>query len=246
MLLVLFACGRQNFSDRIDAPPRDGIGVDADLRLPGLLAWYAMEDDPSDGILDDDGGNARVARCIGGVSCPTQVAGKHGNAVAFNGMQGARVTYGPWLATPNAYAYSAWIYLDTLIDQVAFAKPYGASSLDSWGITAWAPQSTAGTCFETVNAAVTNEDVCGPMLTTGRWFHIAARWDGSVKALFIDGIKVGERTNATSSLVDTHDMLIGGDENSGSPAYQFHGMLDELQIFDRALGESEILMLAAP
>lgn len=236
MLVLLASCGRQNFSDQIDAPP------DADPRLPGLIAWYGMDDDPSDGTIDDGGGGAHLARCIAGVSCPTQVAGKHGNAVAFNGSQYARVTYGPWLATPSAYSIAAWIYLDTQVDQVAFAKPWGNSSLDSWGITTWA--GSTGTCLETVNAAMTSEDACGPTLPPARWFHVAGRWDGSVKSVFVDGVKAGERTNATASLIDTHDVVIGTDENSGSQAYWFHGRVDDLQIYERALTDTEIQMLA--
>jgi hypothetical protein len=249
VLLSLAACGRQNFGDQIDAPVADSEVidvVDADTRLPGLLAWYGMDDDPSDGTIDDGGGNARVARCVAGVSCPTQVAGKRGMATAFDGTQYARVTYGAWLATPSGFTIAGWIYLDTVVSQVAFAKPWGTSSLDSWGITAWAPPSTNGTCLETVSGAMTNEDVCGPALTAGRWFHVAGTWNGTAKAMFIDGIKVGERTNAPTSLVDNHDMVIGSDENSGMPAYQFHGKVDDLQVFDRALTDAEIAMLATP
>ncbi|HEY5922860.1 MAG TPA: LamG domain-containing protein, partial [Kofleriaceae bacterium] len=191
-------------------------------------------------------GNARVARCIVGANCPTQVAGVRGNGLAFNGMQGARVTYGAWLATPTAFSIAGWIYLDVQVDQVAFAKPWGSGSLDSWGITAWAPPSTAGTCLETVNAAAANQSVCGPILPAGRWFHVVGRWDGTSKALFIDGVKAGELPNATVSQIDNHDMLLGGDENMGMPAYQFQGQLDEVQIYDRALTDPEIAMLATP
>jgi hypothetical protein len=247
-LALLAACGRENFGEQHDAPVPipDQRSIDADPRLPGLLAWYGMEDDPSDGTSDDAGGGARVARCITGVSCPTQVAGVRGNAVAFDGTQYLRVSYGAWLATPTAFTIGGWINLDVQVDQVAFAKPWGASSLDSWGIVAWAPPSTAGTCLETVGAATTAEDACGPTITTNRWFHVAGRWDGQVKAIFIDGVKAGERTNAPVAMMDTHDMLIGTDENSGSQAYWFRGKVDEVQVYDRALTDAEIAMLATP
>ena len=97
MVVALVACGRQNFAEH-DAPVVDTT-ID---NVPGLLVWYRMEDDLGDGVLADASGNARVARCIVGISCPTPVAGARGNAIAFNGMQSLRVTYGEWLATPTA------------------------------------------------------------------------------------------------------------------------------------------------
>jgi hypothetical protein len=242
---ALAACGRQNFAEQIDAPARDAV-VDADTRLPGLLVWYRMEDDLGDGTLDDSSGNARVARCIVGISCPTQVSGARGNGVAFDGLQSARTSYGPWLATPLAYSIAAWLYLDTQIDQVAFAKPFGNGALDSWDITTWSPASANGTCLETVDATQNSEWVCGPTLSALRWFHVVGRWDGATKALFIDAVKVGERTSTPVSMIDTHDLVIGGDENGGMPAYTFRGRIDELQIYDRALTDDEIVTIAAP
>jgi hypothetical protein len=245
VVVALAACGRQNFESRDAAAPID-TAIDADTRLPGLLVWYRMEDDPGDGTLDDSSGNARVARCVAAINCPTQVAGKRGNAAAFNGAQYARTSYGAWLATPLAYSIAAWIYLDTQVDQVAFAKPFGTGALDAWGITAWAPASGSGTCLETVDATQNGEWVCGPTLTATRWFHVAGRWDGGAKALFIDGVKVGEITTSPVSMIDSHDLVIGSDENGGMPAYSFTGRVDELQVYDRALTDAEIVTLAAP
>ena len=117
--------------------------------------------------------------------------------------------------------------------------------LDSWGITAWSAASGNGTCLETIDASQNSEWVCGPTLTTARWFHIAGRWDGQTKALFVDGVKAGERTATPVSMIDTHDVVIGGDENGGMAAYTFHGRIDELQVYDRALSDAEIVALAA-
>jgi hypothetical protein len=238
---VLVACGRLNVGPSDDGGI-DGVPIDADMRLPGLTAWYAMDDDPSDGVIDDAAGSARVARCIAGVSCPASLPGHRGNAFAFTGTEYARVTYDTWLYTATGWSFAAWLYIDTLVDQVAFAKPYSSGSADAWGLVAW--NSSSGTCVESVGAASTNEDVCGPPMPAGRWFHVAARWDGQAKALFIDGVKVGELVGATVSMIDTHDVVIGADENSGSQAYFWHGKVDELQLYNRALDDAEIVMLA--
>jgi hypothetical protein len=256
-LVLLVGCGRFGFGGGGGGGGGGGAGdapidhtidlaIDADERLPGLLAWYRMDDDPSDGTIDDGGGASHVARCINGVSCPVWVAGHRGMALQFDGSTSARITYGAWLATPTAYSIAAWIYIDdSSYNQVAFAKPYGANSQDSWDIVTWSPASGTGTCMETQDGAGAEQWVCGPTLPAGQWFHVAGRWDGSTKALFINGVKAGEVTNAPASLLDNHDVVLGIDENNGSAAYQFHGKLDELEIYDRALTDTEIAGLAA-
>jgi hypothetical protein len=241
--IVACGCGRFGFGPDSDANLDGVVDTSPDsFQLPNEIAHYSMDDDPADGVLDDSiAGHA--AHCVATVSCPTSVPGHRGNAVAFNGTsQFARVTYGAWLATASAYTYAAWIYLDGSFDQVAFARPYSTGSDDSVGFVAWS--NGTGTCMESVGSAVTNESVCGPTLPVGMWFHVAGRWTGTKKALFVNGTKVDELASATS-IMDSSDLLIGSDENGGSAAYFWHGKVDELEIFDRALTDVEIQQLAA-
>lgn len=250
--MLVAGCGRVGFGPLGDAGPGADAPadapVDADPLAVGLLAWFPMEDDPSDGRLDDASGNARDARCVG-AGCPTQVTGRVGSAAQFSGAQCARVPHDPGLLTPDAYTVAAWVYLDQDRDQVAFAKPFGAADRDAWGLVAWAtnsPLGNTGTCMESMNAALTGHDnVCGPQAPLDAWFHVALRWTGSAKALFMNGVKVGERA-ATASAIDDHDVVIGCDENSGSPAFTLTGRVDELRIYDRALADAEIDSLANP
>jgi hypothetical protein len=240
-LSMLAACGRFGFRGGKASDAASDVVPDA-FQLPGLVAHYSMDGDPSGGVIDDDfAGHA--AHCVPGVTCPTSVAGHRGNALAFDGTtQYARVTYGTWLDMPTAYTYAAWIEVDVQADQVAFARPFASASDDIVDIVSWA--SSMGVCMESVGSTGSNESVCGPMLTTGTWFHAAGRWDGAKKAIFIDGVKVGELPS-TVSMMDTSDLVIGSDENSGSPAYMWHGKVDELELYARALSDSEIAELAA-
>lgn len=247
--VVATGCGRLGFSDQArdaatDATDATGAPPDAELMLPGLVVAYRMEDEPSDGIVDDATGKGHDGRCVTSVSCPTSTAGKRGGGLQFDGSQYVRVTYGPWLATPTGFTIAAWVYLDEQIDQVAFAKPYSTGSYDSWDFVAWSPAAAMGTCFETVDAAMVSETVCGPELPAGQWFHVAGRWDGTRKALFVDGTKIAELA-ATVSMIDDNDMLFGADSNAGTPAYFWHGRIDDLEVYDRGLRDDEIELLHA-
>lgn len=248
VIALVAGCGRFGFGDRVvvdaapialDAPTRDGVALDAPPVIPGLLARYSFEDDPADGVIDDTSGGGHWAICT---SCPTWIAGHRGMAAAFDGTQLARVQYGSWLATPTSFSYAAWIRIDMVVDQVAFGRPYASGALDAWDLVAWSDGT--GTCLETVDASGNRRNDCGPMLAPSTWHHVAARWDGQATALFIDGMRAAS-TPATIAEIDAHDAIIGADENGGTPAYFWHGAVDELELYDRALTDVEISTLAA-
>jgi hypothetical protein len=254
--LALVACGRFNFG-QLDGGEAAGDGgdggdgdaapaADADPLTLGLVAYYPMEDDPSDGKFEDASGNNRHAMCVAGSTCPVSIEGRHGNAVRFFGARCARVTYDPGFATPNAYSVAAWLWIDVDTDQVAFAKPFGSGDRDAWDVVLWSTGSTlgTGTCMESMNAAQTGHDrVCGPQAPLGEWFHVTIRWTGQAKALFMNGVKANEQL-ASSSAIDENDVVIGCDVNSGSNVFYLQGRVDELRIYDRGLSDAEIAALA--
>ena len=80
-------------------------------------------------------------------------------------------------------------------------------------------------------------------LPLNKWTHVAARYDGSQMRLFINGTLETATTAATPAntpLATTAPVLIGGD----STTHRFHGYLDDVSIYDRALSDSEIADLA--
>ncbi|MHC4738742.1 MAG: LamG domain-containing protein [Planctomycetota bacterium] len=81
----------------------------------------------------------------------------------------------------------------------------------------------------------------------GKWHHAAITMDnGASKGykLYMDGVKVGERTY--SGILSNWDTLkIGGDfqgPGNGRPEF-FHGLIDDVTIFDRTLSGDEVLEL---
>jgi hypothetical protein len=76
------------------------------------------------------------------------------------------------------------------------------------------------------------------------WVHIAGTWDGTTKRLYIDGVLARSGTSQIS--YDTHDLYLGADENNGSLALPFDGVLDDLRVYSRALSLQEIAALAQP
>ncbi len=70
-------------------------------------------------------------------------------------------------------------------------------------------------------------------LRVGVFHHVAGTYDGSDMRLYLDGVEVGSLTIAGQ--VD-----FGGGVEFSSESETLHGLLDEIEIFDRALDASEI------
>ncbi len=76
-------------------------------------------------------------------------------------------------------------------------------------------------------------------LTTGQWYHVALTKNGSTNKLYIDGQDVtGSVTNQTMAAVTTGFTLA----SNGTYADKwFNGLMDDVRIYNRALGAQEIL-----
>ena len=202
--VLVTGCGRLNFDaggDDDDVPPA----------ITGLVASYTMEDDPSDGI-EDRTGHGHAARCSG-ATCPRQVPGRHGNGVAFDGTsQFLRVSNSPELDNPNGFTVAAWVFFEQCTDICsAVAKPFGAGSDDTFNLMT----QPTGMCMEWATATVQNQVACNGQRITGRWVHVIQMFDGADLTLLIDGAVAVTRSLGEPMAFDTHDLMIGSDENVG-------------------------------
>lgn len=77
-------------------------------------------------------------------------------------------------------------------------------------------------------------------LQPNRWTHLAATWDGTTARIYADGVQVASRAVTGALTGGTGVVAIG--------AYgvnRFHGSIDEVAIYDRALTPAEIQANAA-
>lgn len=156
---------------------------------------------------------------------------------------------GTYLEAPNSEA------LNTDYTTVAFwIKPtalpaQGEAYLISFG--GWQERykislPSHGKCIWTTNGSSGISDMDagdGNALTAGTWRHLAFVHDGSVDAIYIDGVKVAEK-NVTGTLNATTRPL-GMAYDAVDKANFFNGALDEVMIFDAALSAEEIASLYA-
>jgi beta-galactosidase len=75
-----------------------------------------------------------------------------------------------------------------------------------------------------------------------RWTHLAATFDNRVMRLYVDGKEVAHRDRPGLIKPSSADLYLG--TFAGTPA-RFHGLLDDVRIFDRPLTPAEIAAQAA-
>ncbi len=80
------------------------------------------------------------------------------------------------------------------------------------------------------------------VITDGDWCQIGFVRDGSNRILYVDGIEVA-RDMAANIEPASGGLYIGAGANLGSGSF-FSGMIDDLRIYETALGAEEIAALA--
>lgn len=80
------------------------------------------------------------------------------------------------------------------------------------------------------------------VLSTGRWYHVAATWDGTTVRIYVNGIldKSPPDTDSGAIGTDARPLYIGG----RASADYFDGSIDDVRLYDRALNAAEVAELA--
>lgn len=199
----------------------------------GPLARYHFEELDGTTVYDMSG-NDNDATCV---DCPTHVTGQVGQALQFDGVNDSLTT--PFLINPYTTTFSIALWFNA--DGSTAGESYRplVSQLDEDGIgrvllflhTNDEVGSNLG--FGNSGAFFTTETI-----THDSWHHVVLTFDGADARIYLDGkLEVTHPTTAESTI---GDLLIGQDKPGTT---FFTGLMDEVQIFDRALNESEIASL---
>ena len=80
----------------------------------------------------------------------------------------------------------------------------------------------------------------------GIWTHLAATHDGTTARIYVNGSQVTSQNSSDVFKADTSKLTICGNQNdaSGTIAERWNGLVDDLQLYNRALTATEIASLA--
>ncbi|MEM7754551.1 MAG: LamG domain-containing protein [Planctomycetota bacterium] len=160
--------------------------------------------------------------------------GQFGTSLAFNGVGGwvevvddAAMRF----AADKSYSVSAWVYVPAL--GAARSRGVVAKGERDWGI--WLNASDRW-------VAGGETDLVGPIAASG-WSHVAVTQDGDAgtRALYVDGVEVA--TGVAAAADGAGPLWIGAAYPSGEA---FAGNIDDVRVWDRAIGVDEVAELATP
>jgi chitodextrinase len=216
-----------------NASPRSALAAQTAACPPGtpqgLVAAYAF-DEAGGGMAMDESGNHHMATILGAA----WTAGRFGSALSFSGG-GERVDLPP-LGTfyKSGFTLEAWVK--------PTIAPHDAAVLGSWvsgddgGPMIWVDH-LSGRLFLTLNRGFGNYLDSGRTPVVGEWQHVAATFDGLVARFYVAGVETASRT-FFGNAGDSNTWRVGA--YGSGPAGFFPGALDEIRIYDRALGAAEI------
>ncbi|MCW5558921.1 MAG: putative Ig domain-containing protein, partial [Verrucomicrobiae bacterium] len=217
---------------------------------PGLVAWWRGETDASDTI-----GGHHGAFYAGTTSVPPAIAaGKAGSALSFDGATHIRV---PASEDFRLYQFSmeAWVYptVKSAEEQVLFALGSNTSADNVWRLVLvnglpWLYSNSGVSVGYPMDNALNNP------VPLNQWTHLAFTYDGANFYLYINGggipgfdtpIKGSGYARKLAYDVALAPLTIGSDWDNGASTKPFHGLIDELSLYQRALTQAEIKTILA-
>ena len=197
---------------------------------PSLVAHWKF-DEGIGNIAADSSGNGNSGTIING---PKWASGIAGHALSFDGTDDSvDVLSSISLNLANIFTLSAWV------NPTATFTDFRSILVKNYKYFLYS--SVAGYCGDGSPlggfAEITNNTVCHlPPLPMNSWTHLAVTSDGSTLTLYRNGFAVAT-SPATETLLPANGSLQIGASQFGE---HFQGLIDEIQIYNKALSAAEI------
>jgi len=206
-----------------------------------MVGFWAADGNPADARGGNDG------TLVGGA---TFAPGKAGEAFSLDGVDDfVRVATAPALNPSASFTWTAWI------------RPArdGVAVIDKWGDAGeWGGQraydltlpGNGSVRFGMSSEATQNVggfhrfDSPAGVISLGEWHHVAWAYDQAAgrRAIYVDGALAAERIDAPTTVMPSEaDLGFGAIQRSPTLAVGFfEGLIDEVQLWDRALDATEV------
>jgi glucose/arabinose dehydrogenase/chitodextrinase len=198
----------------------------------GLVAGWSF-DEGSGTSAHDASGNGNTLTLLSGA---TWSSGQDSGGLAFSGSANASTADAVSLDLASSYTLTAWIHPFTLSGyRTILIKEHtnGNGGCGYWLQTV-GDQISSG--FN--NGSLCKEHTASAHLQPGTWSHIAAVFDNSANTyqIYLNGGLLSSQSETTAPIPNNQNLTIG------RTAYgeNWHGLLDEVRIYNRALNAQEI------
>ncbi len=216
------------------------LTIDPPMCVPppsGLIAWY-----PGDGTANDiQGPTFENGTLVNGATYGT---GKVGQAFSFNGVnQEVQVPDSAVLDLTTDFTFDAWVNPAANQNPLAnggIVSKIGGGAGDN-GYQFYLENDKIGCQFNATGEMWPGNQLLVTVpggIPNNAWTHVACTYDHNQLKIYYNGANIGMLTVGPKTVIDSSASLrISGDDNGNA---HFNGMLDEVEIFDRALDDTEI------
>lgn len=188
----------------------------------GLVSWYTGND-----TFADSGPAANTGAPQGSVPF---APGRVGNGFQISAGGFVQAPDVPALALSSQITLAAWIVPNSLGGRVI-------DKITAGGQDGWLLDTVSGTVRLIIGGTLLNGTSPIP---TGTPSFVVGTYDGTTLTVYLNGVADGSVAGPGAIPTNALPLRLGADQTDGS---RFDGVLDELDIYSRALSAAEILAL---
>lgn len=225
-----------------------GAGAPVPPGTPGMagIAAWSFDGVDANGVTPDLDGHGKgnpgsPATLSGGATLTAGRDEASGQALLGNGTTAQATATVPKLDTTASYSVSAWVRLDAVGGGFQSAVATDGLGGSSPFFLQYVPtsQSAHGFAFSVWNSPRAVATGITPVI--GQWYHLVGVRDAAAgtASLYVDGVLQSSVT-AHGTDVSTGKVTIGRAQYQGNPTDFFHGAIDDVRLFNRALTPTEV------
>ncbi len=204
----------------------------------GLVGLWSFDGpDVSGTTASDRSGNGNTGTLTNG---PVVAAGKLGQALSFDGVNDyVSVPDSNSLDLTDAITISAWFYARTITDDGIIAKrDYSGGEIANYQIQL----DSSNLYFTFFNGSYRSVNYPSSNIQLNRWYHVVATYDRSNEKLYVNGVLVASVAQTLAMLANSVPVSIGQVVRpiNGGGFAPWDGSLDDVRVYNRALGAQEV------
>ncbi|MGD9930776.1 MAG: cadherin domain-containing protein [Mangrovibacterium sp.] len=212
------------------------------ISLPDLspsFSEYLFEESAGLTVVDSQGSNDGTI-----MNTATRTTGVAGNGLELSGT--GYISLGEAFGdnVQSEVTLSAWVKPTSVTGGYQGIIMHGGPNVDTYALyikpdTKSIAFKTSGTSSPWMELAGVNE------LWDGNWHNLTVTYDGAQKIIYLDGVVISSA--ASAGLLESgqgYNLLIGAGRDDADPIYLYHGLMDEVRIYNTALSSAEVRELS--
>ncbi|MEM7476504.1 MAG: LamG-like jellyroll fold domain-containing protein [Planctomycetota bacterium] len=214
----------------------DDRSSDVSLDLARGLVGHWTFDEGAGTIARDTSGRDNHGTVMGGAKWNKGIIR---GALEFDGTDDfVSIPHESQFDITGSITVSAWIRVES------FTKSWQAIVTKgdrAWRLHRASKRKSVGFACSDLSQKQTGDLLGNKVIADGHWHHVAGVLDGTGISIYVDGALDARATSSPNISVNDYAVLIGA--NAQVQDRRFHGLIDDVRIYDRALSVDEVRSL---